>query len=136
NGHNGNYTAAQFIEAIPDSGGIISTIAKRVGCAWNTARKYIDDHPTVQQAYQDERNKVGDMLETTALSIAKNGDGTMLRFFLSTVWKDRGYVIKEERDIRGTLDMVQMTPEQWRAENAKQAKASADMLDDFEDVDE
>ena len=31
NGKNGSYTAAQFIAAIPGSGGIISTTAKRVG---------------------------------------------------------------------------------------------------------
>ena len=30
NGKNGNYTAAQFIAAIPGSGGIISATAKRV----------------------------------------------------------------------------------------------------------
>jgi len=28
------YTAEQFIKAIPGSGGIISTIARRVGCGW------------------------------------------------------------------------------------------------------
>lgn len=37
------YTAAQFIEAIPGTGGIISAIAKRVGCDWITAKKYITE---------------------------------------------------------------------------------------------
>ena len=58
-----NYTAAQFIKAIEDSGGIISTIARRVGCDWHTAKRYIEEYATVQQAYQDERNKVIDIAE-------------------------------------------------------------------------
>ena len=42
NGHNGTYTAAQFIAAIPGTGGIITKIAEKVGCAWHTAKKYIE----------------------------------------------------------------------------------------------
>jgi hypothetical protein len=58
NGKNGNYTAAQFIAAIPGTGGIITTIAARIPCAWHTAKKYIEKWPTVKQAYDDECNKV------------------------------------------------------------------------------
>jgi hypothetical protein len=31
------YTAEQFIKAIPGTGGIISAIARKVDCEWNTA---------------------------------------------------------------------------------------------------
>jgi hypothetical protein len=33
------YNAQQFIKAIKNSGGIITTIAARVGCDWDTAKK-------------------------------------------------------------------------------------------------
>jgi len=36
-----HYKASQFIAAIPGSAGIISIIARRVGCDWNTAKKYV-----------------------------------------------------------------------------------------------
>ena len=67
-----NYTAAQFIKAIEDSGGIISTIARRVGCDWHTAKRYIEEYATVQQAYQDERNKVIDI----AIGVSNTGDAS------------------------------------------------------------
>lgn len=51
------FTAKDFIEAIPGTGGIVSTIAKAVGCEWHTAKKYIDNYPTVKQAYDDECEK-------------------------------------------------------------------------------
>jgi len=37
----GLFLLKQFIDAIPGSGGIITTIAKRVGCSWNTAKNIL-----------------------------------------------------------------------------------------------
>jgi hypothetical protein len=54
------FTAKQFIDAIPGTGGIISTIAKKVGCQWHTAKKYIETHTTVRQAYDNEKNRIDD----------------------------------------------------------------------------
>ena len=56
---NAHYTAKQFIEAIPGSGGIVSTIARRVGCNWYTAKKYIDNYPTVVKNRRSRRGFVG-----------------------------------------------------------------------------
>ena len=90
------FTAQQFIDNIPGSGGIITTIAKRVGCDWHTAKKYVTEFATVRQAYEDECNHMGDALESKAAAIAMQGDGPMLRFLLSTKWKDRGYTERQE----------------------------------------
>ncbi len=90
------YTATQFIEAIKDSGGIISTIAARVGCAWHTAKKYIEAMPTAKDAYQDEVERVTDLAETKLIQCIKEGDGTMIRYYLSTKGKHRGYTERKE----------------------------------------
>ena len=37
------FTAKQFIKAIPGTGGIISALADKVGCGWHTAKRYIKD---------------------------------------------------------------------------------------------
>ena len=58
--HANGFTARQFILAIPGTGGVISIIAERVGCAWHTAKKYITEYPTVTQAYENEKHKVDD----------------------------------------------------------------------------
>ncbi len=54
------FTAKKFIDAIPGTGGIISTIAKKVGCQWHTAKKYIETKPTIKQAYLNEKHRVDD----------------------------------------------------------------------------
>lgn len=96
NGHNGTYTAEQFIKAIPGTAGIISKIAERIGCAWHTAKKYINKMPTVQRAYQDECDTVLDMAESKLLKAIENDDHIMIRYYLSTKGKHRGYTERKE----------------------------------------
>lgn len=73
NGKNGNYTAQQFIDAIPGTGGIVTEIAKRVGCAWNTAKKYIEEYATINIAWQNERNRINDLAKSNIIK-AMEGD--------------------------------------------------------------
>jgi hypothetical protein len=68
------YKASDFIKVIPGSGGIIATIAKRVGCSWHTAKKYITDYATVQQAYEDECEEINDMVVSVILKSIKEGN--------------------------------------------------------------
>ena len=59
---------------MPGTGGIISTIAERVGCAWHTAKKYIETHPTVKQAYENEKRKVDDKAVSNVYGAIAKGD--------------------------------------------------------------
>ena len=63
-----SFTAEQFIKAIPGTGGVITSIAERVGCAWNTAKKYITEYPTIAQAYQNESERVTDMARSVVIT--------------------------------------------------------------------
>ena len=101
NGKNGNYTAQQFITAIPGTGGIITTIAKRVDCDWHTAKRYIDRHPTVRRAYDDERERVLDLAESGILESLRDGDLQMCKWYASMQGADRGYAPKTRREITG-----------------------------------
>lgn len=77
------YKAIEFIEAIPGTGGIIATIADRVGCDWHTAKKYIEEYTTVQQAYQDECERVSDLATSTVLKAIRDGDVPTAKWWLS-----------------------------------------------------
>ena len=100
------YTAKQFIDAIPGTGGIVSTIADRVGCKWHTARKYIEEYPTVKDVYNEEIERVIDLAEGVliqniqiAAKQAKAGrdvDTSDVKWFLSRKAKTRGYVERQE----------------------------------------
>ena len=101
-----HYKAQQFIDNIPGSGGIITTIAKRVGCAWHTAAKYISEYPTVQQAYADETEFITDLAETELIKAIKDGDLSAVKFYLTTKGKDRGYSQKSELDVTSGGDKI------------------------------
>lgn len=106
------YTAKQFIDAIPGTGGIITTIAQRVGCAWHTAKKHIDAYPTIQTAYADELNKNLDIAEAIIIDnlklLRKEQEQTRepvetsdARWLLATKGRGRGYVQKTETEVTG-----------------------------------
>ncbi len=90
------YTAKQFIDAIPGTGGIVSTIAKRVGCTWHTAQKYISEYATIQQAYQDECEAVSDMAESILITSMKEGNSQDAKWWLSRI---RAGKFAEKKDI-------------------------------------
>lgn len=90
------YKAKQFIDAIPGTGGIISLIAKKVGCDWYTAKKYVTQFPTIARAYEDECEAVTDLAEGKVIEAIRRNDGQMIRYYLSTKGKGRGYTERHE----------------------------------------
>ena len=112
------YKAQQFIDKIPGTGGIITTIAARVGCSWHTAKKYIEKFPTIKRAYNDEVEAMLDMAEGALLAAIKEGDWWAVKYFLSTRGKDRGYT--ERREVTGAegreivvKGYVTVSPDDW-----------------------
>lgn len=92
------YKAADFIRAIPGSGGIISTIARRVGCDWHTVRRYIDEFSTVAQAYEDECEAVSDLAESKLIESIRGGDLASAKWWLS---RKRRSEFADRREITG-----------------------------------
>ena len=119
----GSYKAQDFIDKIPGSGAIISSIAKAVGCTWHTARKYIDEYPTIHDAFEAERQRILDIAENViignimaannqqAKAVRPKPDGTPgepvvvdssdVRWYLSMKGRDRGYVKSEAHEHTG-----------------------------------
>ena len=84
------------LKAIPGSAGIVTTIADRLGCAWNTARDFIDRNPEARVVYDAECEKVIDLAETQLIRAMRDGDGPMIKFYLTTKGKKRGYTERIE----------------------------------------
>lgn len=108
------YTAAQFINAIPGTGGIISAIAKRVGCEWSTAKKYIETYPTIKAAYDNECEAVTDMAESVLITSIKNGDSADAKWWLTRKGKARGFSGKLEIELF-LKDLEKLTDDELRA---------------------
>ena len=84
-GYNGKFTAQQFIDAMPGTGGVVSMIADVVGCAWNTAKKYIDEYPTVNRAWRNERGRINDKAKHNIIKSINKGDLAMSKWWLSVM---------------------------------------------------
>lgn len=101
------YTAAQFLKVIPGTGGIISAIARKIGCDWITAKRYIQKHATVLRAWRAEKETVLDVAETKLIKDVKDGETWAVKFYLKTQGKDRGYVEKQVvaiEDVDGAIN--------------------------------
>ena len=85
------YNAQTFIDAIPGTGGIVSAIARKVGCEWETVRAWIDKYPTVKRAYDAECEAMLDLAESTVLRNIKDGDTADAKWYLTKKGKRRGY---------------------------------------------
>lgn len=89
-------TKTATLDAIRNSGGIMSTIAEKLGVTWHTAKSYVDKWPETIQAFEDERNRIVDMAESVLVKSIRNGDTQDAKWLLSRLGKDRGYVERQE----------------------------------------
>ena len=99
---NNQYKAQQFIDAIPGTGGIVTKIAAVVGCAWHTAKKYIDNYPTITQAYNDECETVLDVAESVIIQKLTEQDEHTAKWYLAMKGSRRGYAQKQKIEHSGT----------------------------------
>ena len=80
-----------ILDAIKDSGGIVTTVALALDCDWHTAKANIERYKETREAFDGELETGLDLVEGKAYSQARNGDGAMIRFILATKGRKRGY---------------------------------------------
>ena len=85
-----------LLAAIKDSNGFVTAIAARLHCSWHAADNAIKASPAALQAIKDEEEKTLDFVEGKAIKKINEGDGAMIRFYLATKGKKRGYTYDEK----------------------------------------
>ena len=85
-----------LLAAIEDSNGFVTTIAARLHCSWHAADNAIKASALALQAIKDEEEKTLDFVEGKAIARIKAEDGAMIRFYLATKGKKRGYTYDEK----------------------------------------
>lgn len=93
-----------LLEAIKGSRGFKSTIAARLHVDWHTVDKAINASEKAKIAIADEEETTLDFVEGKAISKINDGDGAMIRFYLATKGKKRGYAYEERIEDDGTED--------------------------------
>ena len=86
----------ELLAAIVDSRGFYSVIAERLGVAWATVKSAIEESSAAQIAIKAEEEKTLDFVEGKAIARIKADDGAMIRFYLATKGKKRGYTYDEK----------------------------------------
>ena len=86
-------TKKEVLEAINGSLGIISTIAKRLGCESRTAKRLIDKWQETKDALIDEQELVLDLADTGLYDALIKKEQWAIKFILSTKGQSRGYVV-------------------------------------------
>lgn len=85
-----------LLAAIEDSNGIVTTVAARLHCSWHAADNAIKASALAMQAIKDEEEKTLDFVEGKAITKINEGDGAMIRFYLATKGKKRGFTYDEK----------------------------------------
>ena len=107
----------ELLDAIKGSYGIISTIAGRLHCDWHTVDDTIKLYPEAIRAIADEKEATLDFVEGKAISRINEGDGTMIRFYLATKGRQRGYTYDEKLEADEAAEDNELTIEIVDGEN-------------------
>ena len=89
----------KFKEAVLDSGGVITTVAIRLGVTRKAVYDYLVRKPEFKEDLIQEEEKILDMAEISLFSQVKDKDFGATKYILSTKGKKRGYVEKQESEI-------------------------------------
>ena len=85
-----------LLAAIEGSRGIISTVAARLHVGWHTVERAIKASEKAREKMADEEETTLDFVEGKAITKINEGDGAMIRFYLATKGKKRGYTYEEK----------------------------------------
>ena len=87
-----DFAIDEILSAIDGSLGVMSRVAKKLGCDWTTANTYVNKHETTKVAFATETERALDLAETTVLkSIQVDADVNSAKWFLAKKGKHRGY---------------------------------------------
>ena len=87
---------------VTSSGGMIATVARRLGVSRKTVYSYKSRWATVEQALQEERDEMLDFTESQLWKQVAEGNTTAIIFALKCQGKERGWV--ERQEVAGVKD--------------------------------
>jgi len=89
----------KYKDAVLDSGGVITTIANRMGVTRKAVYDWLNRYPEMLKFKEQEEEKILDMAEISLFSQVKSKDFGATKYILSTKGKNRGYIEKSEQII-------------------------------------
>lgn len=90
------YTVDQMALALRDTLGCPYIAADRVGCSYNTIKRYIDNSPKLQRIIAHYRQRRVDKAELKLEQAIDRGEPWAISMALRTLGRDRGYAERTE----------------------------------------
>src|SRR5262245_56405300 len=103
------WTAAQVVNALNESQGMVYIAARKLGCHHQTVYNYAKRYASVQAAIDAERGEFVDTAELALKRAVLAGEGWAVCFSLKTLGKERGYVEKRQIEHSGKIDVTKLT---------------------------
>ena len=77
------FTKKQILEAISNSGGIMSAVQQKLGCkSWATAKKYVEKWADTREAWATENNHADDLAQSVIINDIKSGNVQTAKWWL------------------------------------------------------
>jgi hypothetical protein len=90
------FTIEQIKQTLINSNGFVSIASKKLNCDPKTVYNYINNYTEIKEALEDIRNANLDFCENMLMNHIKEGDKPLLKFYLQTQGKHRGYIERVE----------------------------------------
>jgi len=108
------YTANEVIDALQEAKGYVSKAAGILQCDPRTVYNYRDEYKSVAEAWDAIREARHDSVESALAGRIAAGDTTAIIFYLKTQCKQRGYVERQEVDVRAR-DVSKLADDELKA---------------------
>jgi len=77
------FTKKQVLEAISNSGGVMSAVQQKLGCkSWATARKYVEKWTDTREAWATENSHADDLAQSVIINDIKSGNVQTAKWWL------------------------------------------------------
>lgn len=90
------YAIQEVVQALTKSRGIKAIAAHGLGCSRQTIDNYINRHPEIMRVYQEQRQTLIDVAEGQLVKKLDQGEWPAIKFVLTTLGRNRGYVERKE----------------------------------------
>lgn len=95
------FTEKEILAAIPGSMGNRAEVGRRLGVCWRTVASYFKKYPELQDALEDENDRVVTRAEKSLMELVDEKDFRAIKFVLTTHGKHRGYSNATRTELSG-----------------------------------
>lgn len=97
-------TEDNVAEALANAKGIYKTAARLLGVTRQTVSHWVEKSERLQRVCDEAHDELGDIAESAMVQQIASGDGAMVRWYLATKHRERGYADKRQVDVRVTYE--------------------------------